>query len=804
MAKLVTKFKYLKPNARTGAGGYAKYIATREGVEKIDDSLKELLATKKQQLFIQKLINDFPDTKQMLEYEDYISSQTMGNASEFITRALEENRGEMEERKTYADYIATRPRAERFGSHGLFTTDGVPVDLEKVSQELNDYEGNVWTVIISLRRPDAERLGFNAGSRWRDMLRTQEEALSSALNIPLTNLKWFGAFHNESHHPHVHLIAYSKNKNEGYLTQKGVKNLRSSFAKDIFMQDNLSLYEKETEYRDQLSTDSKVLIAEIVQKINSGGCDNPVLEEKLMQLAVRLSNTKGKKVYGYLKADVKAVVDSIVDEFASDERIAALYHLWYEQREAVINTYTEEIPERVPLSKNTEFKPVRNAVIREAMNLIMDRQAVSAGDVLSAEEVYETLQKYEVQEEDDPDAPVECDEERDPYRWRSDFSSNHSWWTARYKHARHCLYGSVEMKPDFELAMQLLLEEAEDGNGFAMYDVGTMILSGWGCEVDEEAAQGWFEKAYHAFVQEERNTNKPGYLRYRIGKLCALGHGVPQDYLGAAKWYERAVEEKNPFAAYALGSLYRRGQGVRWDSQKAFELFELAASDEKKPNAYAAYELGKMCRDGIGTDPDIEQSERWFCQAYRGFVKIAQRMADEKLFYRLGQMCMTGTGTEVDYTQARKYLEKAAELDHLGAFYSLGKLYLKKDNEEYDPQKALYYLKKAADKNHSFALYWLGCLYFYGTEIERDERKGIAYLTAAALQGNAYAEQLLENIRAEQKWSAVVGASGLLQSLSRIIISRLEVEKKGERKTIDRKLRKKIEEKKQAQGLRLG
>jgi len=630
------------------------------------------------------------------------------------------------------------------------------------------------------------------------MLRTQEEALSSALNIPLTNLRWFAAYHDESHHPHVHLIAYSKNKSEGYLTQKGVKNLRSSFARDIFMQDNLSLYEKETEYRDQLRTDSKVLIAEIVQKVNSNGYDNPVLEEKLTHLSVRLSKTKGKKVYGYLKADVKAIVDLIVDELASDERIASLYDLWYEQREEVIRTYTEEVPERISLSRNPEFKSVRNAVIREAMKLITDHQTRAVEDILSEAETGEMLH-----EESLGDDPLEWDEERGGYGRRS-FSVNNSWWTMQYRQARQFLYGSAEMKPDFEAAIQLLLEEAEDGNGLAMYDIGVMLLSGRGCEADEEAAQSWFEKAYHAFVQEERNSDKLGYLRYRIGKLYALGHGVPQDYLDAAGWYERAVEEKNPFAAYALGSLYARGQGVCWDLQKAYSLFERAASDKQKPNAYAAYELGKMCRDGIGIDPDVEQSEKWFRQAYRGFVKIAQNMADDKLFYRLGQMCMTGTGTEMDYNQAKRYLEKAAELDHPGAIYGLGKLYLKKDNEVYDPQKALYYLKKAADKNHSFALYRLGCLYFYGTEMGRDEQKGIAYLTAAVLQGNPYAELLLERIRAEQKWSAVVGASGLLQSLSRIIISRLEVEKKGDRKTIDRKLRRKIEEKKQAQGLRLG
>ncbi len=286
MAKLVTKFKYLKPGDRSDAGKYVKYIATREGVEKIDDTKRLLPATKKQRELIRQILTDFPEAKEMLEYEDYKEKPTIGNASDFISRALEENSDEMAERKTYANYIATRPGSERFGTHGLFTTDGVRVELDKVSDELNHHEGNVWTVIISLRRPHAERLGFNTGSRWRDMLRTQEEALSRELNIPITNLRWFAAYHNESHHPHVHLIAYSTRKNEGYLTPKGVKHLRSSFAKDIFMQDNLAVYEQQTQYRDELRADSRELIEGIVKQINAGGFNNPVLEEKLRTLAV--------------------------------------------------------------------------------------------------------------------------------------------------------------------------------------------------------------------------------------------------------------------------------------------------------------------------------------------------------------------------------------------------------------------------------------------------------------------------------------------------------------------------------------
>ena len=234
MAKLITKFKFLKPNTRQSVGGYAKYIATREGVEKIDESFKLELASQKQQQLIARILKDFPDSKTMLEYEDYKSTPNKGNASEFITRALEDNAYEVMRTKTYADYIATRPRAERFGTHGLFTDDGVAVKLGEVSEDLNHYGGNVWTVIISLRREDAERLGFNTGERWRDMLRTQTEALSKNFKIPLKNLKWYGAFHNESHHPHIHLMVYADEGVTPYLSKQGVNNLRSAFAKDIF------------------------------------------------------------------------------------------------------------------------------------------------------------------------------------------------------------------------------------------------------------------------------------------------------------------------------------------------------------------------------------------------------------------------------------------------------------------------------------------------------------------------------------------------------------------------------------------
>lgn len=747
MARLITKFKYLKPDDKLSPGGYAKYIATREGVAKIDESFKLKPVTVNQKQLIAKMLRDFPDSKNSLEYEDYRQNQTVGTASEFITRTLEENVAQVMGSKTYADYIATRPRAERFGSHGLFTDDGVSVNLSRVSEELNLHEGNVWTAIISLRREDAERLGFNTGERWRDMLRSQTGALSTHFNIPMQNLKWFAAFHNESHHPHAHVIVYSDNPQEGYLSKQGISALRSSFAKDIFAQDLVSIYERQTVHRDELKADSRERMAGIVSQINSGAYDNPRLEDMLLHLADRLSKTSGKKVYGYLKADVKAIINSIVDELAVDERIAALYNLWYEQREEGIRTYTDELPERVPLSQNREFKSIKNTVIQEAMNIAVDHIPIEDAEEPSAPDP----EASEIDGDPIPDEPTEPDAQDTAYFYGGGRKKKQTWWTDEYKQARKHLYGTKDTPPDFETALALMEAEAAKGNGFAMHDLGKMHLSGLGCEKDEEQAQAWFTKAFHAFITEEARAKKKDYLQYRIGKLFSFGYGVEQDYSKAAEWYEKAVAEDNPFAAYALGSLYRRGQGVEQDDVEAFRLYTRAAEHKEKPNAYAAYELGRMCRDGIGTEENQAASDVWYRQAYQGFLMIEQNMADDKLYYRLGQMNLTGTGTEINVPLAKQYFEKAARLDNPDALYGLGQLHLKKDSADYDPQKAAGYLLKAAKRGHEYAQYTLGRLFLKGEDVPKNVAYALYWLEAAVKQENPQAEYLLGKTLLEGK-----------------------------------------------------
>ena len=388
MARLITKFKYMKPRKQQGKisrkpGGYAKYIATREGVEKIDDSKRNRPSTTSQQQLIRKILKDFPDSKDMHEYSDYLKSPTAANAAEFISRVLEDNSYEVAGRDGYAKYIALRPHAERTGTHGLFTDDGVEVNLSQVAEEMNAHEGNIWTVIISLRREDAERLGFNTGDRWRTMLRTQTANLSESFKIPMKNLRWYAAFHNESHHPHVHMIVYSSDSKDGYLSPMGIKNLRSALAKDIFMQDQYCVYEKQTEYRDRLRADGRKYIADIVEKISSEQSADPQIQALLLQLANKLSKTKGKKVYGYLKPEVKAIVDAIMVRLSENEQVAELYDLWYQQKEDAMKVYTDELPPRIPLVDNKEFKPLKNAIIQEALKI--SEQAYSESEQKSDE-----------------------------------------------------------------------------------------------------------------------------------------------------------------------------------------------------------------------------------------------------------------------------------------------------------------------------------------------------------------------------------------------------------------------------------
>lgn len=374
MAKLIIKCRYLKANNPKHSENLIHYISKRDGVEKTDDSWKSLPETKSQKKLIEELISDFPDTINDFEYTDYIKNHTKGTASEFINHVIENNIDIIWKRENYIEYISKRPRVEKQGSHGLFTDDTVPINLSAVAKEVANHKGNVWTDIISLRRKDAVRLGYDKGESWRNLIRSQTETIATSMKIPLEDLRWYAAFHNESYHPHVHIVAYSVGK-EPYMSENGILKMKSALAREIFKQDLIQVYTEQTKQRNILKDESKDILSEITEDISDNGYNNETIELMLKKLSAQLANTKGKKVYGYLPQKTRNLVNGIIDELEKDQRITTLYDLWYKQREEVIRTYTDNIPERIQLSKNKEFKAIKNAVIQEAINLLYDRAA---------------------------------------------------------------------------------------------------------------------------------------------------------------------------------------------------------------------------------------------------------------------------------------------------------------------------------------------------------------------------------------------------------------------------------------------
>ena len=782
MARLILKSPYLKPGGKKSPGGYLKYIATREGVEMAEDTSRHLPATAEQQKQIAKLLKQHRDCKDRHEYQDYLANPTRGNADAFIS-GIPELHGDAPQRDVYLRYIDERP-----GSNGLFTDEGIPIVLSQVQKEMNEHPGNIWTHIISLRREDAERLGYNSTDAWMHLLRSQRNMIAQQMKIAPENFRWYAAFHNEGHHPHVHMMAYSIEPNEAYLSTKGIETIKNNLAQEIFRQDLLQIYQKQSDLRDELRQESRDRIIEIVDAINHGSFDNPQMQMMLVQLADRLAKAKGKKQYGYLNAGTKKLVDTIVAELTKDNRIQELYSLWYEQKEDVLRTYTNKMPERIPLEQQKEFKTIRNAVVQAALKIDPPPmpEYVEAADRHIEAPATSGISAVRFAEETADSAPEESPLSRHSQP-RVPLSN---WWSDEYRLARLKQAGGKDSPPIPEEAYRLMLAEAEKVNGLAMHDVGKMLLTGQGCKQNEEAAQEWFQKAYDAFFQMEQNAKEPGYWQYRLGKMHAMGYGVEQSDTDATDWYEQAVQWRNPFAAYALGSMYHYGRGVEKDDQKAFHLYKMAAEHPSKPNAYAQYQLGRMCEN------TPEESERWYRLAYHGFLRIEQEMPDDKLYYRLGGMNLHGIGTEKDLALAREYLHKAAIMGNIDAVYGMGKLYL-----ESDVQKAISMFELAAEQGNSYAEYQLGKVYCFGQGVPQNLEMGMEWLKASAAHGNEYAAQLLEKVQNHlhrQTTSAVFGLfrglAGMIQNSANQHIRR--------RNSIDRKQRQKIEEKKQAHGQR--
>ena len=653
--------------------------------------------TENQKQLLNDLLLDFPEAKRYLEYEDYTANPTVENASELISTIIERNADVIGNRQNFVGYMAMRPGVQKRGSHGLFNEKDEPIILDRVANEIANHKGNVWSHVISLRREDAIRLGYDNSEAWRQLVMRHISDIAKNQKISLCNLKWYAAFHDTTHHPHIHLLVYSENTKEGFLTNEGINKIRSAFANDIFHDDLQSIYQEQTLSRDELKAVSKTEFESVVRKIQQGDFENPQLENFIRKLYSQLQNVKGKKVYGYLPQEVKETVNSIFSELAKDDNIRQLYEKWCSLECLKYKSYTQKEKELPPLVDNKVFQPVRNMIIRTVLDM-NDFSKISEPEFLEnsdgilenfSEEIPLQFDESEQSENDKVAFSDNDDLTAEDFIWSGenavtvdtvDYQSQSKYylkWSTAYKEACKIIYNKQSKLEDFQKAEQLLLNESRSGNVLAIQDLGKLYSTDKLGEKDEKKSFSFYEEAFQGFMEIEPDSdfmfpyepkfdgqimkpvNMRSYVWYRIGKMHCYGLGTEQDYAQSFEWFLKSAHEGNKFAQYSLANLYYYGNGVEKDLSQAFWWYR-KSSEQGQP--YASYAVAQMYSKGEYVAENKETAQRYYKAALSGFLELESKdQADDNLYYKLGAMYKNGLGTEIDIPKAIEYFEKSTE-----------------------------------------------------------------------------------------------------------------------------------------------
>lgn len=769
MPKLIVTSRYLK----SGSGKkkqlyhYVKYIATREGSVPIPNANETAPATKNQQELISSLLNDFPDSKELFEYEDYQKDPTVKNGSALISEILDRNMDRLTSRENYVGYLANRPGAVKFGSHGLFSQSDEPINLEKVAKEIANHGGNVWTHVVSLRRDNAQAMGYDNLKAWRELVKRQIPNIAKNQKIDMANLKWYAAFHDKKTNPHVHIIVYSDNEREGFLTNHGIEKIRSGFANDIYADELHNLYAQQTDLRNQMKKESEQLMKQLADNISQNDVDNAELIDLVAKLHEQLNSSKGKKVYGYLKADVKKTVDEIFIRLAENESIQKMYSLWCEMEQQKHDVYSSARVQFPKLADNKEFKSVKNMIIQTVLDM--------NSPVVDIE--IEEPELTEKTDDDITDIPPQIDEfDNAIYFDNDDMAANgfscsskispkepddspkskyYLKWSNAYKEACKLIYNKQSKLEDFQKAEQLLLNESGAGNVLAIHDLGKLYSTEKIGAKDEEKSFAYYNEALQGFMEIELDSdfmfpyepkfdgqiikpvNMRSYVWYRIGKMHCYGLGTEQDHAQSFEWFLKSDQEGNKFAQYSLANLYYYGNGVEKDLSQAFLWYQKSASQGQP---YASYAAAQMYSKGEYVAENKETAQRYYKAALSGFLELESKdQADDNLFYKIGVMYKNGLGTEADISKAIDYFKRSAEMNNKNGLYEYGKALIQGNHIEADLEKGLECVEKAMKLKNSNAKRFFALEYISGEHFSQDIEKGLFMLTECADKGDSFA-----------------------------------------------------------------
>lgn len=781
LSQIIVTSRYLKSGTQKSKNkrrNYTKYIATRETVEVRDQNIMDRNdnATKNQEQLLNDLLSDFPEAKKYLEYEDYTVNPTVENASELISTIIERNADVIGNRQNFVGYMAMRPGVQKRGSHGLFNEKDEPIILDRVANEIANHKGNVWSHVISLRREDAIRLGYDNSEAWRQLVMRHISDIAKNQKISLCNLKWYAAFHDTTHHPHIHLLVYSENTKEGFLTNEGINKIRSAFANDIFKDDLQSIYQEQTLSRDELKAVSKTEFKSIVRKVQQGGFENPQLENFIRKLYSQLQNVKGKKVYGYLPPDVKETVNSIFSELAKDNNIRQLYEKWCSLESLKYKTYTQKEKELPPLVDNKVFQPVRNMIIRTVLDMNypvidVEIEEPEPTEQFANDDFYvDILLKFDESEQSENDKVTFSDNDEptaEDFIWNNenevtvdieDYEPQSKYylkWSTAYKEACKIIYNKQSKLEDFKKAEQLLLSESKSGNVLAIHDLGKLYSTEKLGAKEEEKSSSFYKEALQGFMEIEPDSdfmfpyepkfdgqimkpvNMRSYVWYRIGKMHCYGLGTEQDYAQSFEWFLKSAQEGNKFAQYSLANLYYYGNGVEKDLSQAFLWYQKSASQGQP---YASYAAAQMYSKGEYVAENKETAQRYYKAALSGFLELESKdQADDNLFYKIGVMYKNGLGTEADISKAIDYFKRSAEMNNKNGLYEYGKALIQGNHIEADLEKGLECVEKAMKLKNSNAKRFFALEYISGEHFSQDIEKGLFMLTECADKGDSFA-----------------------------------------------------------------
>ncbi len=731
--------------------------------------------TENQKQLLNDLLLDFPEAKRYLEYEDYTANPTVENASELISTIIERNADVIGNRQNFVGYMAMRPGVQKRGSHGLFNEKDEPIILDRVANEIANHKGNVWSHVISLRREDAIRLGYDNSEAWRQLVMRHISDIAKNQKISLCNLKWYAAFHDTTHHPHIHLLVYSENTKEGFLTNEGINKIRSAFANDIFHDDLQSIYQEQTLSRDELKAVSKTEFESVVRKIQQSDFENPQLENLIRKLYSQLQNVKGKKVYGYLPQEVKETVNSIFSELANDDNIRQLYEKWCSLESLKYKTYTQKEKELPPLVDNKVFQPVRNMIIRTVLDMNypvidVEIEEPEPTEQFANDDFYvDILLKFDESEQSENDNVIFSDNDdltAEDFTWNDNNSVTvnvddlpkskyYLKWSSSYQEACKLIYNKESKLEDFQKAEQFLLNESRSGNVLAIQDLGKLYSTDKLGEKDEKKSFSFYEEAFQGFMEIEPDSdfmfpyepkfdgqimkpvNMRSYVWYRTGKMQCYGLGTEQNYEKAFQWFLKSAQEDNKFAQYSLANLCYYGTGVEKDLPQAF-LWYQKSSSQGQP--YASYAVAQLYDKGEYVSKNAETAQGYYKVALLGFLKLENKdQADDNLYYKLGSMFKNGLGTEADISKAIDYFKRSAEMNNKNGLYEYGKALIQGKHIEADLNKGLECIEKAIKLGNTNAKRFLALEFISGGYFPQDIEKGIAMLTECADEGDSFA-----------------------------------------------------------------